>query len=157
MLLLIILSISASVSSIPQNLEEVFGWSEVSFEWPNEETRLDAIKTGNYIPENNLPLGLEVWKDKLFITVPRWRDGVASTLNYVPISSKNKSSPLIPYPDWKSNNLPKEGEKLDENTIVSTFRLKADACDRLWLLDTGVTHILGGEKKLESHNLSFTI
>lgn len=110
MLLLIILSISASVSSIPQNLEEVFGWSEVSFEWPNEETRLDAIKTGNYIPENNLPLGLEVWKDKLFITVPRWRDGVASTLNYVPISSKNKSSPLIPYPDWKSNNLPKEGE-----------------------------------------------
>lgn len=53
-------------------LEQIYKWKEVEFAWPSAEARRQAIDSGSYIVENNLPLGLDIWKDKkLFITVPR--------------------------------------------------------------------------------------
>jgi hypothetical protein len=52
-------------------LKEKFSWKELDFAWPSAEAKDEAVKSGNYIEKNNLPLGLEVWKNKLFITVPR--------------------------------------------------------------------------------------
>lgn len=34
-----------------------------------------ALASGTYIPQNALPVGVEHWGNKLFVTVPRWRDG----------------------------------------------------------------------------------
>lgn len=31
----------------------------------------------------------------------------------------------------------------DNTTIISTFRVRADECDRLWVMDTGLADILG--------------
>ncbi|XP_018572790.1 protein yellow [Anoplophora glabripennis] len=124
-------------------LEEVFAWKEVSFAWPSEEAKNEAVKTGDYIVHNNLPLGVERWRDRIFVTVPRWKAGVASSLNYVPLTPANKTASLIPYPDWKANTLPKGEEKPTENAVISTFRVKVDACDRLWVMDTGLADILG--------------
>lgn len=59
-------------------LEEKFKWKEVSYAWPSEQAKEEAITSGRYKPENNLPLGLEVWKDKLFITVPRYAKKIYS-------------------------------------------------------------------------------
>lgn len=53
-------------------LKEKFRWKEVSYAWPSESAKEEAITSGRYKPENNLILGLDVWKDKLFITVPRY-------------------------------------------------------------------------------------
>ncbi|KAG5889899.1 hypothetical protein JTB14_008045 [Gonioctena quinquepunctata] len=119
-------------------LEEVFKWNELSFDWPSEEAKNEALENGDYIPENNLLLGLYKWKNKMFVSIPRWRDGVAATLNYISLNSTSKSPVLVPYPDWKANTLPKEGETPEDNLIVSTFRMRVDACDRLWVLDTGM-------------------
>lgn len=58
-------------NSFSGKLEEKFHWKEVSYEWPSEMVKEQAIKSGQYKPEHNLPLGLDVWRDKLFITVPR--------------------------------------------------------------------------------------
>lgn len=52
-------------------LQEKFRWKDVSYAWPSDAAKEEAITSGRYKPENNLPLGLDVWKDKLFITVPR--------------------------------------------------------------------------------------
>lgn len=52
-------------------LEEKFVWEEVDYAWPSDDYKQKAIESGRYIQENNLPLGLDVWKNKLFITVPR--------------------------------------------------------------------------------------
>lgn len=57
--------------SLAAELDELFAWKELEFTWPNEAVKQDAIKKGAYIPENNLPLGMAVWRDKLFVTVPR--------------------------------------------------------------------------------------
>jgi len=66
-------------------LEEVFHWKLVDFDYPDDISRSKSIESKKFIPENNLPLGLDVWKDKLFVTVPRWKSGIPSTLNYVPL------------------------------------------------------------------------
>ncbi|XP_074031824.1 yellow-c [Leptinotarsa decemlineata] len=124
-------------------LEEVFAWKELDFDWPNDEFKNDLVKSGEYVAGNNLPLGVDRWKDKLFVTVPRWKSGVAASLNYIPLNSTDKSPKLVPYPDWKANILPKKGETPEENHIVSTFRLKVDSCDRLWVMETGLADILG--------------
>ena len=52
-------------------LQEKFMWKELEFAWPSEEAKEEAIKSGRYVESHNLPLGLDIWKDKLFITVPR--------------------------------------------------------------------------------------
>lgn len=52
-------------------LREKFKWKEVTYAWPSDAAKEDAITSGRYKSENNLILGLDVWNDKLFITVPR--------------------------------------------------------------------------------------
>ncbi|KAK3921376.1 Protein yellow [Frankliniella fusca] len=118
-------------------LQERFSWRQLDFAFPDERSRQVALQTGGFIPENNLPVGIEVWRDKLFVTVPRWRAGIPSTLNYISLSQSYGDSPrLVPYPDWKTN--------IEGNCgtgITTTYRIKADACDRLWVLDTGTVGI----------------
>lgn len=99
-------------------------------------------------------MGAGVWGDKLFITVPRRRHGVPSSLNYVSLKSQNKhNTPLIPYPNWEMNALPDnynssnfDGSSLsssDRSHFVSVYRVAVDSCDRLWFIDTGRLEIPG--------------
>lgn len=86
----------------------------------------------------------------------RWKSGVASSLNYVNIESKESSPALMPYPSWEANSLDSDGtvttadttggrtnapkatasdSKLaDNSSIISTFRIRVDECDRLWVM-----------------------
>lgn len=69
----------------------------------------------------------------LFISLP----GIPSTLNYIDLSRTPNGSPeLIPYPDWTSNT--PENCPVGLNTV---YRIKADQCGRLWVLDTGTIGI----------------
>lgn len=56
---------------VEAKLEEKFHWKQLVFDWPTAQAEKDALKAGDYIVENNLPLGVEKWNNKLFITVPR--------------------------------------------------------------------------------------
>ncbi|RZC31751.1 yellow-f [Asbolus verrucosus] len=103
----------------------------------------------NFITENNIPMGANVWNNKLFITIPRRRAGVPSTLNYVWANSTDKHSdvPLIPYPDWDTNIL--EGSRRNGQKFVSVYRVAVDPCDRLWFVDTGVIEIPGNPQSIQ--------
>jgi len=72
-------------SSENTRLQEAFSWKTVEFKFDKDSDRAEFIKNKSFILENNLPLGLDVWKDKLFVTVPRWKAGVPSSLNYIDI------------------------------------------------------------------------
>lgn len=61
--------VAGSASAI--KLQERFAWQELEYDWPSAEAKQQAIDTGVYVAANNLPLGMDVWQDKLFITVPR--------------------------------------------------------------------------------------
>lgn len=59
-------------SALSIKLEQKYRWKEVQFAWPSESAKEEAVTSGRYKAENNLPLGLDIWRDKLFITVPRY-------------------------------------------------------------------------------------
>lgn len=102
----------------------------------------DVVQKEDYIYQNNIPMGANRWQDKLFITVPRRRDGVPSTLNYVPMNSTQRHNvPLIPYPDFQTNRLDEPAEGAER--LVSVYRVHIDPCDRLWFVDAGATAVLG--------------
>ncbi|PSN56703.1 Protein yellow [Blattella germanica] len=134
------------------NIEDVFHWKFVDFHFPDEDSRNKSIESKAFIQANNLPLGVERWHDKLFVTVPRWKAGVPSTLNYISLKETDKSPKLIPYPDLASNTLPEnkiEETDVENGThIISVFRIRADACDRLWVMDTGVDDVVGEYRQL---------
>lgn len=56
-------------------LQERYNWRQLDWVFPNQQTRDRAIASGDYIPTNGLPVGIERWQNKLFVTVPRWRNG----------------------------------------------------------------------------------
>lgn len=56
-------------------LLERFAWQRLDFSYPDERSRQLAIANGEFVPENALPVGIEIWRNKLFVTIPRWRDG----------------------------------------------------------------------------------
>lgn len=65
------------------HLRVAYQWKQLEYDWPSEETKRIFA---NYRQEDNLPLGLEVAGDRLFITVPRWRRGVVASLSYIKIN-----------------------------------------------------------------------
>lgn len=87
------------------NLQERFKWKQVDFAWKSAEQKQLAQQSGDFIAENNLPLGIERWQNKLFVTVPRWKTGVASSLNYIDLNNAEESPLLIPYPSWENHQL----------------------------------------------------
>lgn len=69
-------NIGLGVFPSPGNpLVERFAWKSMDFEFGEEWVKEAARSQKVFVPENNLPVGIEPWQEKLFITVPRWREG----------------------------------------------------------------------------------
>lgn len=120
-----------------------FAWNQVDYTWDTPAEKENAIKDGKFVQANNLPLGLARWKNKLFVTIPRWKNGVASSLNFVDVDGP-KDQLLKPYPSWKDNLVADSAKELPSNSsIISVFRVYVDECDRLWVMDSGLADILG--------------
>lgn len=69
-----VLCLLASASAL-QKLTELYKWSSLDYTFASDEHKNYALERGEFVPENNLPVGIEVWKNKLFVTVPRWSNG----------------------------------------------------------------------------------
>lgn len=54
---------------------------------------------------------------------------------------------LVPYPNYEVNHIT-ANETSFGSKIVSVFRLKVDACDRLWFVDTGLMDIIGTSRQV---------
>ncbi|XP_018406226.1 PREDICTED: protein yellow-like [Cyphomyrmex costatus] len=132
-----LLFLACSTITTGHTLNTVYSWKQVEFKFPNDTVRNEYKASGNYIPENNVPLGLAIWHNKMFVTVPRWKKGVLATLNSFSMSDDEHSPVLTPYPDLEANNIS------SPDSLVNIFRVRIDACDRMWGLDTGVNDILG--------------
>lgn len=173
MLFLVLWAGLASVSA--QNpLQPLFSWKQLDWNFPNDTMRKSYENSGRFVPANNLPLGVNIWNDKLFITVPRWKKGVPANLNYINLnetidkgngcSSTNKTSEvciqffqmpipgdrspqLSPYPSWEDNDIEAD------NAIVNILRMRIDACDRMWAIDSGVDDIWGEFKTVQRPKL----
>ncbi|KAK5649710.1 hypothetical protein RI129_000739 [Pyrocoelia pectoralis] len=125
--------------SFCRGLNEEFTWTRISYASP--------IPLGEgYIYENNIPMSANRWRTKLFVTVPRRRPGIPSTLNFVWTNTSLKHNvPLLPYPNYEMNQLPTTGR----NGFVSIYRTAVDSCNRLWMVDTGTLEYPGNLTRIQ--------
>ncbi|XP_055851594.1 L-dopachrome tautomerase yellow-f2-like [Episyrphus balteatus] len=132
-------------------LIEVFEWKQMDYEnrgdsdsdfvFPTDiEKHEAAMQNDSYIPYNNVPMGVSHFKGKLFITMPRRRLGIPSTLNYIDLKTvgSNRSPKLRAYPDMDTNEFT---DTANANRIISVYRTRVDACNRLWFIDTGMLEL----------------
>ncbi|XP_060522816.1 protein yellow-like [Cylas formicarius] len=112
-----------------------YRWKTLDLDYPSDEARSRAVAYDEFIPENNLPLGLETYGDRIFLSMPKWKPGVPVTLATVPRLAVEESPKLVPYPNWDWHS-----EKTCD-VITSVFRMQADHCGRLWVLDSGTIEV----------------
>ncbi|RVE54207.1 hypothetical protein evm_001034 [Chilo suppressalis] len=131
---------TARAQAVPADIETppfstLYKWKHIDFEFPSPQQRSQAIANEQYIPENVLPLGLEVWGSRIWVTLPSWRRGVPATLATIPRDGGLTSPPLRPYPDWSYHRAYSKDDNC--SSLTSVFRVNADSCGRLWVLDSG--------------------
>lgn len=81
-----IFAISISLFAIhaaAKNLELKFQWKTIDFDFESAEKRQEAIRGRTFIPENVIPVGLDIYKDRLFLSLPRLKSGVPASLAYI--------------------------------------------------------------------------
>lgn len=157
---------NSASSGYHNNLTEKFSWRQLEFAWTSDNERQEAVNTRRYIPNNNLPLAFDIWRDRIFLTVPRciillwwcdflfntiiyewknfhfgcykffilfiyfrrrkkrWKDGVASSLNYIDVTDEKSAPVLNPYPSWKVNQLETSGS--EQPKIASSFGIRGN-------------------------------
>lgn len=120
-------------------MRTVFEWRTIDFAYPTAEQRAEAVRSGAFVPENNLPLGVDRWQERVFVTLPRWKGGVPASLAWLPLSEDGRvrSPAMRPYPSWEAHGDP---ERPDCRLLMSVYRLWVDECERLWVLDAGVVN-----------------
>lgn len=86
-----IVSLLVSISVLVvcnDNLRVAYEWREIDFEYRSASDRNEAIESKAFVPANVIPVGLEVYQTRLFITLPRWKQGVPASLAYIDINGK---------------------------------------------------------------------
>ena len=132
--------LAAVASTVDPTPEIVYQWNIVEYEWPNGTMKQNEIDNGNYVPENSAVNGIKLYKDKVYVTVPRLKPNVPSTLNVVvksPTSSANVTSEdyiLRPFPNWAMQEVGNcemfqgiQSMEIDPHTGY------------MWIVDTGTT------------------
>lgn len=109
----------------------VYQWVAVEFKWPNDTMKQEYINTGKYILENNAINGIKLYKDDVYLTIPRLKDGVAASLVMIDKNDNSESPVVDAYPSWEMHILG------DCNTLQLVQSMEIDPESGLmWILDT---------------------
>lgn len=84
--------------------EVMFQWNIMEFAYPSQQLRAQAISSGQFIPENVAPLGIAVSEERVFVTTPRWNDGIPASLSIVQLPAFTQSPALEPVRSRKTLN-----------------------------------------------------
>ncbi|XP_064552902.1 major royal jelly protein 1 [Drosophila montana] len=120
-------------------LQVVKHWKLLGY---NFESNARARNPDFYNPENVLITGIAVTEDRIFIATPKLFSGVSSTVNWVSKAQIGDSPTLQAYPDWSFSNTARSNFNCSDLILTSVYRLRIDSCNRLWLLDAGISRSL---------------
>ncbi|XP_053982209.1 major royal jelly protein 1-like [Hylaeus volcanicus] len=141
-LTLLFLLVTVAVCHEPFQVK--FEWKTINFDWPSEEMRVYEIDHNGYIPENNFISGIKFWKGKMYLSLPRFKDGVPVTLGVTSATpvNHNTAPSLEAYPNW-------DMQKLDDCSAFQFVQsMEIDPAGRMWVLDSGRVSPLLPEVKI---------
>ncbi|EFN84825.1 protein yellow [Harpegnathos saltator] len=130
---LMLLALVVAVVQCHEPFQVIFEWKQIDVQWPSEEERQLAITNGKYIAENNFLTTVKFWKDKMYLTMPRWKDGVPVTLGVTSATPVNgTTAPILEaFPSWAMQTLG------DCSAFQLVHSIEIDPKGRMWVLDTG--------------------
>ncbi|KAL0099803.1 hypothetical protein PUN28_019900 [Cardiocondyla obscurior] len=131
---LMLLAFLASVVLCHEPFQVIFEWKTFDFQWASDDERQLAITRGEYVQTNNFITTVKFWKDKMYLTLPRWKEGVPVTLAVTPakpIASNNTAPNLEAFPNWQMQKLG------DCSAFQLVHSIEIDPKGRMWVLDTG--------------------
>lgn len=109
----------------------IYKFVNVQYIWINDVLKHKTIDDGCYIAENNIITGIKVYKDQIYVTVPRWRHGVPATLNRI-VPNEGENPLLEPFPSWGANKI---GD-CKAFQYVQSMEIDPDT-GYMWVIDTG--------------------
>lgn len=126
----------ASAGSRQYQEEVVYQWNVIEYEWPNSTFKEQEISRGNHEPKNSTINGIKVYKDKVYVTTPRLKTGVPSTLNVIVENQQPGNTSvqyvLRPFPSW---DMQAWG---DCNALQLVQSMEIDVnTGYMWIIDTG--------------------
>lgn len=125
--------------------EVMFQWNIMEFAFPSQQLRAQAISTGQFIPENVAPLGIAVTENRVFVSTPRWNDGIPASLSSIQLPAFSQSPALEPYPSWAAQT---PTTNPDCSRLLSVYRMTIDECGRLFVIDSGIVNALTNLQQL---------
>lgn len=133
-----------TMTTCHEPFQVVFQWNTIDVIWPSEEKQNYATEHGDYIPANNFIAGIKFWKGKMYLTVPRWKNGVPVTLGVTSatVMNGNTAPKLEAFPNWDMQ------EVGDCNAFQLVQSMEIDPKGRMWVLDSGKMSPLSVEVKI---------
>jgi sugar lactone lactonase YvrE len=125
----------------------------MEFVWDSAAEKQDALDSGAYIPENCPMTGLKVCgpavsdrckTEQVFVTIPRWKLGVPSTLNMVVLGKDNQPF-LWPWPSKKMQDI----NSCDNLQFVQSMEIDPEGV--MWVLDVGRKHFVEKDPNLANN------
>lgn len=132
-----------TMTTCHEPFQVVFQWNTIDVIWPSEEKQNYATEHGDYIPANNFIAGVKFWKGKMYLTVPRWKNGVPVTLGVTSatVVNSNTAPKLEAFPNWDMQ------EVGDCNAFQLVQSMEIDPKGRMWVIDSGKMSPLSVEVK----------
>ncbi|XP_013102514.2 protein yellow isoform X2 [Stomoxys calcitrans] len=122
-----------------RQLTTVLEAKALDFSFPSEHERHSALSDGRYNPMNVLPVDVDAYspsngKTQIYVTIPRFDKGPPYSLARVRNPGPRHSGiQLEAYPDYSWHR----SYGADCDGLTSVYRVKIDACNRMWILDSG--------------------
>lgn len=141
-LMLLMLSAHVAHAEIRANgppLENVKQWNVLTYNFPWDSPGNDK---DFYNPESVVATGIAVDYERIFVATPRLFAGVPATLSTISRKNVGDSPVLQAYPDWSFHAAGRRAYNCSDLGLVSVYRMRIDACNRLWALDAGVSRSL---------------
>lgn len=111
------------------NVNVLYEATNLKFQWDSKEQENQAKESGAYKPENCAAAGVKMYKDNLYLTIPRWKSGVPATLVKV-----GRDNVLLPFPSADFQDTKKGGFGYVQS-------MEIDSKGRMWVLDTARQNI----------------
>ncbi|XP_043785343.1 protein yellow-like [Apis laboriosa] len=143
MKIVVLLLTLVAVAKCHEPFRVVFQWNTIDVMWPSEENKEYAISHGDYVPANNFIAGIKFWKGKMYLTIPRWKDGVPVTLGVTSAKPVNyiTAPKLEAFPNWEMQKIG------DCSAFQMVQSMEIDPIGRMWVLDSGKMSPLSLEVK----------